>query len=104
MAVIRVAFIRCKPEQFAEFRAMMQDSLAVLEPGVRRLPGLLQFYAGESEADLSLTNVSIWTTMEAAKQLDSFEPMVNLAKQFAAKGATVVRPVVNYTQQREIVP
>jgi hypothetical protein len=104
MTVIRVGFMRCKPEQYAEFRDRMQDSAAVLEPGIKRLPGLIHFYAGENEADCSLTNVSIWTTLEAARQMDTFEPMVRLAREFAADGATPVRPIITYTQQWEIVP
>jgi hypothetical protein len=104
MTVVRVGFIRCKPELFGQIRQMMQDSLPVLEPGIKRLPGLIHFYAGENEADLSFTNVSIWTSMEAARQMDSFEPMLNLARQFTAAGATLIRPIINYAQQWEIVP
>ncbi len=104
MTVIRVGFMRCKPEQYAEFRDMMRDSVTVLEPAIKRLPGLIHFHSGEDEADSSFLNLSFWTSMEAAKQMDTLEPMVRLAKEFAAKGATPVRPIINYTQHWEIVP
>ncbi len=53
-------------------------------------------YFGADEATSSLTNVSLWTSLEAAKQLDTFQPMLELAKPFAAKGATFERPIMNY--------
>lgn len=104
MPVIRISFLRCKPEQYAEFRDLMRDSVTALGPAVKALPGLLHYHSGESEADASFTNVSFWTSMEAAKQMDTLEPMMKLVKEFIAKGGTPVRPIVNYTQEWEIVP
>lgn len=60
------------------------------------MPGLLGFYFGTDAATSSLTNVSLWTSLEAAKQLDTFQPMLDLGKAFIAKGATFERPIMNY--------
>jgi len=49
------------------------------------------------EKTSSLTNVSLWTSVEAAKQLDTFQPMLNLGKPFIAKGTTFERPIMNHT-------
>ena len=76
---------------------MMVDTDPVLRPGIEAMAGLLAFYAGADEATASLTNVSIWTSLEAAKQLDRFQPMLELGKAFVAKGATFERPIMNYT-------
>jgi hypothetical protein len=54
MPTVRVSVIRCHPQQFAELKKMMADSIAVLEPGIRRMRGLIHFYAGEDEAVNSL--------------------------------------------------
>jgi hypothetical protein len=94
--VVRVSILRCEPERFAEVRQMMVDADAVLRPGVEAMAGLLAFYAGADEATSSLTNVSIWTSLDAAKQLDTFQPMLELGKAFVAKGVTFERPVMNY--------
>jgi|1185.fasta_scaffold17555_3 hypothetical protein len=94
--VVRVSILRCPPERFAELRQMMMDADAVLRPGIEAMAGLLAFYVGADEATFSLSNVSLWTSLEAAKQLDNFQPMLNLGKLFIAKGATFERPIMNY--------
>ena len=104
MPVIRVSVLRCKPAQFAEFKEMMDRSRGVLEPGILKMEGLLHYYAGEDEAVSSLTNVSVWRTLSDAKQMEAFQPMLDLGKAFAAKGATFERPIMNYAALWEIVP
>jgi hypothetical protein len=104
MPTVRVSVLRCQPQHFAELKKMMADSMAVLEPGIRQMRGLIHFYAGEDEAVNALINVSVWRTLEEAKQLDTFQPMLDLGKVFVAKGATFERPIANYASQWEIVP
>lgn len=104
MTIIRVSILRCQPDQFVEFRRMMDESNAVLEAGIRQMRGLLHYYAGADEAVNSLTNVSIWRTLADAQQMDRFQPMLDLGKIFAAKGATFERPITNYASLWEIVP
>jgi hypothetical protein len=60
------------------------------------MAGLLAFYAGADEATSSLTNVSVWTSLDAARQLDTFQPMLELGKAFVANGVTFERPIMNY--------
>jgi hypothetical protein len=104
MPTVRVSVLRCHPQQFAELKKMMAESIAVLEPGIRQMRGLIRFYAGEDEAANSLTNVSVWRTLEDARQLDRFQPMLDLGKLFTAKGATFERPIMNYASLWEIAP
>ena len=94
--------LRCKPEQFAAFSKMMADSHEILEPGIRKMRGLVHYYAGADEAVSSLTNVSVWRTLADARQMDTFQPMLDLGKEFAAKGATFERPIMNYAKLWEI--
>lgn len=94
--VVRVSILRCKPEHFAGLKQMSIDADRLLRPGIEALPGLLSFYFGADEETSSLANVSLWTSLEAAKQLDNFQPMLDLAKPFIAKGATFERPIMNY--------
>lgn len=94
--VVRVSILRCPPERFAELRQMAAEADPVLRPGIEAMPGLLAFYFGADRATSSLSNVSLWTSLEAAKQLDTFQPMLDLGKPFAAKGATFERPIMNY--------
>ena len=102
--IVRVSIFRCAPEQFTEFRQLMQEADAVLRPGIEALSGLIIFYVGADEATYSLSNVSIWTSLESAKQLDTFQPMLELGKTFTAKGATFERPIMNYATLWQINP
>jgi hypothetical protein len=82
----------------------MAESYAVLEPGIRGMHGLIHFYTGEDADSNSLSNVSVWRSLEDAKQLDTYQPMLDLGKVFVSKGARFERPVMNYVSQWEIVP
>jgi hypothetical protein len=95
--VVRVSIIRCAPERFSELHRMMIEADSVLRPGIEAMPGLLAFYAGADEATSSLSNVSLWSTLVNAKQLDTFQPMLDLGKAFVAKGAMFERPMMNYS-------
>ena len=104
MPIIRVSVIRCQPQDFPIIKQMMADSLAVLQPGISRMRGLIHFHAGEDEATSSLVNVSFWETLADAKQVDTFQPMLDLGKAFVAKGATFERPIMNYAPQWDFGP
>jgi hypothetical protein len=94
--VVRVSILRCPPERFVELRQMMVEDDSVLRPGIEAMAGLLAFYVGADEATSSLSNVSVWTSLEAAEQLDTFQPMLKQGKAYTAKGATFERPIMNY--------
>ncbi|HEX5507622.1 MAG TPA: hypothetical protein VFX37_03885 [Pseudolabrys sp.] len=46
----------------------------------------------------------MWRTSEDAKQLDTFQPMLDLGKVFVSKGAVFDRPILYYASLWEIVP
>lgn len=94
--VVRVSILRCDAAKFARLRKMMVDAEAALRPGIAAMPGLLALYTGADEATLSLSQTSVWDTLEHAKQLDTFQPMLDLGKQFVAEGAMFERPIMNY--------
>ena len=104
MPVVRVSILRCPPTQFVEMRQMMKESESVLRSGIEAMSGLITYYAGADEATSSMTNVSVWTTLAHARQLDSFQPMVDLGKGFAARGATFERPIMNYETLWQLKP
>jgi hypothetical protein len=94
--VVRVSIMRYAPEKFSEFVQMMIESDAVLRAGIDAMPGLIDFYVGADEATLSLSQVSVWKTLHDAKQLDTFQPMLDLGRVFVQKGAAFERPIMNY--------
>ena len=94
--VVRLSILRCAPEKFAELRQMMVEADSILRSGIEAMPGLINFYVGAEEATSSLSNVSIWTTLANARQMDTFQPMLDLGKAFVQKGATFERPIMNH--------
>lgn len=94
--IVRISILHCDPADFETMREMMLESEAVLRPGIEKLPGLLAFYAGADPTTCSLTNTSLWDTVENAQQLDRFQPMLDAAKRFAAAGARFDRPIKNF--------
>lgn len=102
--IVRVSIIRCAPDRYAELRQMMIDADAVLRPGIEAMRGLIAFYVGADEATTSLTNTSLWVDLDTAKQLDRFQPMLDLGKEFVAKGAVFERPIMNYTTLWQLKP
>ena len=101
---IRVALVRCDPDNFQLISDKMEKSERALRPGVEAMPGLVAFYAGADAETLTLTNVSIWDSVDHAKQLDTFEPMVALAKEFITDGGRPERPVMNHLMQWSFGP
>ena len=96
LPVVRVSILRCSPDKFARLHQMMIDADPILRPGIEAMNGLLAFYTGADEAVSSLSNVSIWADLATAKQLDTFQPMLDLGRKFVEAGATFERPIMNY--------
>jgi hypothetical protein len=93
--IARVSILRCPPDKFAEMGEMMTEAEKVLRPGTESMRGLIAFYVGADEATSSLANVSVWVDLAAAKQVDTFQPMLDSGREFVAKGATFERPIMN---------
>lgn len=104
LPVVRVSILRTDAGRFPRVRDEMAAAITVLEPGIRALPGLIDFIVGADEATSSLSNVSLWRSLEEAKQLDRFQPMLDLAPRFVALGATFERPIMNYTTLWRTLP
>jgi hypothetical protein len=94
--VVRVSILRCQPERFLEFERMMSEASKILLPGIQAMSGCRGYFAGSDQTTASLSNVSIWETMEDAKQMERFQPMLELGKRFLDAGATFERPIMNY--------
>jgi len=94
-AVIRVSRANFDPGRFAEINAASKKTASYIIPALRRLPGLLHFYAGVSPKG-SVVQISVWDTDEHAAQLDTLKEMVvDGRRDMEAAGATFT-PIVNY--------
>ena len=94
-AVVRVSRATFDPSRFAEVDAMNMKISEYLIPAIKRLPGLIHFYAGVSR-DGSAVHVSVWDTDEHATQLDHLTEMTIRARGEAEAVGVTFTPIVNY--------
>ena len=87
-AVVRVSRANFDPGRFAEVDAMNKKTSEYLIPAIKRLPGLIHFYAGVSPEG-SIVNVSVWDSDEHAAQMDRLKEMtVDARGEMEAVGVT----------------
>ena len=94
-AVIRVSRATFDPGRFAEVDAMNTKTSEYLIPAVRRLPGLIHFYAGVS-LEGSAVQISVWDSGEHAAQLDRLTEMAVRARGEAEAVGVTFTPIVTY--------
>jgi hypothetical protein len=96
MPVVRVSILNIPIDRLDELQAVMAASEADLA-GIRELRGLRLYFTGVDIETSQLTNVSVWDTVDDAKQMNSFQPMLDLAARFASvEGVSFVRPIPNF--------
>jgi hypothetical protein len=94
-AVVRVSRATFDPSRFAEVDAMNKKTSEYLIPAIKRLPGLIHFFAGVSPEG-SAVQVSVWDTDEHAAQLDHLTEMTVDARGEAEAVGVAFTPIVNY--------
>jgi len=93
--VIRISLGTFDAEKASVVEAKLIESKAALEPGIRGMRGNLGYYAGIDRKNNSMSNVSLWESIEAAEQMASFQPMLDLAAAFVGLGVRFQRPILN---------
>ena len=94
-SVVRVSILTIPEGRIDEAAEAMRKAEAEVK-GIQQLKGFRSYFAGVDRARSQLTNVSVWDSREDAEQMSSFQPMLNLAKRFAADGATFLQPIPNF--------
>jgi hypothetical protein len=93
--VIRISMGSFDADKAALVEAKLIESKAALEAGIRAMRGNLGYYAGVDRRNNAMSNVSLWENVEAAEQMASFQPMIDLAGAFVALGVRFQRPILN---------
>ena len=95
-AVIRVSPASFDPARLPEIQEMTTAVSRYLIPAIKKLPGLIAYYAATSP-DGSQVHVSIWESEEHAQQMSRLPEMIVDARRDAEKaGAVFGQPIVNY--------
>jgi len=94
-AVVRVSRASFDPSRYAEVEAMSKKTSEYIIPAIRRLPGIIHFYAGVSPKG-SVVQVSVWDTDEHASQLDHLKEMVVDGRRDMESVGVTFTPISNY--------
>jgi len=97
LPVVRVSILRCEASQFEMFKQLMTEAESALAAGIKSLRGCRAYFAGADEATSSLSNVSLWDSLDDARQMERYQPMLDLGRRFAELGARFERPIMNYS-------
>jgi hypothetical protein len=101
--VVRLSRGAFAPEKVADVRAKLQEGRATLEPALRKLRGLLHYYVAVDEQGSTMVNMSVWTGVAEAKQMDTLAPMLAQRAVFEALGVRF-DPIRNYPSLWTISP
>jgi hypothetical protein len=103
MSAVRVSNGHFDIAKLPEVERAYAASEAALREGLEKLPGLIHFYAGIDREKGCVTNVSVWESVEAAKQLNAFQPMLDQRPLMEAAGVTF-EVITNHEMLWSITP
>lgn len=95
--VVRVSKGRFAPEKYDEVRRLIQESAKPLVPALKELAGLLYYHAGVDPETNTVVNVSVWSSLDAAKQMDSLAGML-AQRPILEKAGVQFDRIANYAQ------
>ncbi len=102
MPVVRISIGRFDKNVYEEVEHLLIDGKKRLVPAIEKLPGCLRYEVGISPDANTITNVSIWDTLEHAGQMASLQAMQNEGILMRSKGVRF-DPIINYEVVWEIV-
>lgn len=103
MQVVRISKGAFPAEKYEEVRARLDAAQERLVPAIRALRGCLHYWVAIDPVSNTMVNVSLWETLEDAKQMETLQPMQALAGEFISLGVTFERPITN-SQMLWVVP
>lgn len=74
--IVRISKGHFTSVQYDEVRRLIEASAQPLVPALKQLRGLLYYHAAVDPLTNTVVNVSIWTDLDAAKQMDTLAPML----------------------------
>lgn len=104
MQVVRLSRGSFPPEKYEAVRARLDAAKEQLIPAIRALRGCLHYWVAIDPVSNTMINVSLWETLDDAKQMDTLQPMQALAGEFIALGVTFERPITNSQMLWDLPP
>jgi len=100
--IVRLSRGSFDPVNYDAIRKRLDESQRTLAPAIRGLHGCLHYWAAIDAVAHTMVNISVWRSIDDARQMDSLAPMQALAAEFTALGVMFERPIVNYDTLWEI--
>jgi len=94
--VVRISIGRFDHEKLESVKRALAATQEKLTPGIKSMKGNIGNFAGIDYENSAMVNVSLWDSLSSAKQMDSFQPMLDLAKEFVVMGVRFERPILNF--------
>ncbi len=102
MPVVRISIGRFDKSVYEEIDRLLRDGQTRLVPAIEKLPGCMRYEVGISRDANTITNVSIWDTLEHAQQMASLQAMQAEGNLMRSKGVRF-DPIINYEVVWEII-
>ena len=102
LPVVRLSRGSFAAEKYSIVSESLERSQSTLIPAIKALRGCLHFWVGTDQPTNTMVNISVWATLDDAKQMDTLAQMLALAKEFISLGVQFERPIVNYPSLWEI--
>jgi hypothetical protein len=102
LPVVRVSRGSFPAEKYSMVRDSLEHAQSSLVPAIKALRGCLHFWVGADPVANTMVNISVWATLDDAKQMDTLAPMLALATEFVSMGVQFERPITNYQSLWEI--
>ncbi len=74
--IVRISKGRFASAQYDNVRQLIEAAAEPLVPAIKQLYGLLYYHVSVDPISNTVVNVSIWTDLDAAKQMDTLVPML----------------------------
>jgi len=85
--IIRISIGHFPPGQAEKVESMLNNEFKnSLIPAIKKLRGNIGFYVGIDKEKCTMTNSSLWQTLEDAMQMDTLKEMLEARGQFEALG------------------
>jgi hypothetical protein len=94
--VVRISQGFFEAQLVSEVESKLQEGKKSLEPAIRALNGLLHYYVSIDGTTGSMVNVSVWTSMYHARQMESLKEMLSQRDVFVTLGVKF-QPIRNYS-------
>jgi len=93
--IVRISRGHFPSEQYDEVRRFIEAAAEPLVPALKQLRGLLYYHVAVDPLTNTVVNVSIWTDLDAARQMDTLAPMLAL-RPGAEQIGIQFDPIANY--------